>query len=192
MKMADSTVAIATVAFASGLLHAAPASAATFQADFFVDIVSGDFLVRETFSGQLTYDDSLLTGVGTELLGPDSGLLSLSFEYVAADLTTPASYTEADDDIASGFPLVTFQAGALAGLDYSVAITQDLFLQFREEPLGSGEFGFFTDDFSTFGFNTGTIAFADPELLASDPESVPEPAILAGLVAIAMSVRRRQ
>lgn len=184
MKMAFSAVAIAAAASGVGFLYTTPVSAAQFTTDFFVDIIDGDFLLGETFSGQLAYEDSLLSGVGTELIDPDSGLLSLTFDYVTADLTTPATYTEADDDIANGFPLAVFQDGELTGLDYSVSINQDLAFQFREEPLGSGDFGFFTDNFSTFEFNTGAIAFAEPE-------AVPEPAILAGLLAVAsLAVRR--
>ena len=51
------------------------------------------------------------------------------------------------------------------GLDYSVAVAPDLSFQFREEPLGSGELGFFTDNFSTFEFNTGTVTFIGTEFV---------------------------
>ncbi|MEM1255412.1 MAG: PEP-CTERM sorting domain-containing protein [Cyanobacteria bacterium P01_H01_bin.21] len=184
MKTAFLMAAIATVS--SGFLRTASANAAQFRANFLVDIISGDFLVGDTFTGQITYDDDLLSGTGLELIDPDSGLRSLTFDYVAADLGTPITYTENDDDINSGFPLAIFQDGMLVGLDYSVAIAQGLSFQFREEPLGSGEFGFFTDNFSTFELNTGTVAFAEPT-------AVPEPAALAGLVAIAgLALRRRQ
>ena len=154
------------------------ANGARFSADFSVDIVSGDFLVGETFAGRITYDDQFVTGVGTELVDLASGLISLEFTYVGADLTTPVTYTEIDDEIDAGFPLVTFQDGGLAGLDYSVSITPDFIFQFREEPLGSGNFEFFTDNFETFQFSTGTVAFAEPT-------AVPEPAMLMGLVAVA-------
>ena len=184
LKIAFSTVAIAAVTVSPGIIAAA--NAATFATDFSVSIDSGVFLVGETFGGQLTYEDSLLSGTGTELLDPNTGLLSLSFDYVGADLSTPVTYTETDDDISSGFPLAIFEDGQLTGLDYSVSITPDLTFQFREEPLGSGDFGFFTDNFSTFEFNTGTIAFGDPV-----PVPVPEPSILAGLVILAgLAIRR--
>ena len=184
MKIAFLMAAIATVS--SGFLRTASASAAQFQTNFLVDIISGDFLVGDTFTGQVTYDDDLLSGTGLELIDPNSGLLSLTFDYVAADLNTATIYTESDDDISSGFPLAIFQDGALVGLDYSVAIAPGLSFQFREEPLGSGEFGFFTDNFSTFEFNTGTVAFAEPT-------SVPEPTVIFGLVAIAgLALRPRQ
>ncbi|MEL6232191.1 MAG: PEP-CTERM sorting domain-containing protein [Cyanobacteria bacterium J06627_3] len=182
MKIAFSIATLA--ALSSSLLSAATASAATFTSDFSVTIVEGDFLVGNTFFGQLTYDDSLLNGMGTELIDPNSGLRSLSFDYVAADLSTSATYTDADDDIDSGFPLAIFQDGTLTGLDYSASITSNLVFQFREEP--SGVFGFFTDDFSTFESNTGAVAFAEPE-------PVPEPSALVGLVAIAtFAISRRK
>ncbi|ESA32265.1 pep-cterm exosortase interaction domain-containing protein [Leptolyngbya sp. Heron Island J] len=184
MKRAVLIAAIATIS--SGFLRTASANAAQFQTNFLVGIINGDFLVGDTFTGQVIYDDDLLSGTGLELIDPNSGLLSLTFDYVAADLSTPVTYTENDDDIDSGFPLAIFQDGALVGLDYAVAIASGLSFQFREEPLGSGEFGFFTDNFSTFELNTGTVAFAEPT-------AVPEPAALAGLIAIAgLALRRRQ
>lgn len=188
MRITFQTAAIATVSALMGSmsLGVASANAARFAADFSVDITSGDFLVGETFSGQVVYDDQFITGVGTELVDLASGLISLDFTYVDSDLTTPVTYTEADDDIAAGFPVVTFQNGELAGLDYSVAITPDLAFQFFEDPFGSGEFVFLTDDFATFEGNTGTIAFAEPT-------PVPEPALLTGLMAAAgITVLRRQ
>ena len=180
MKMAFSAAVLA--ALGSG--YGAPVSAATFTADFSVDIVDGDFLVGDTFFGQLTYKDDGLSGVGTELVDLSSGLLSLSFDYVAADLSTPTTYTEADDDVNSGFPLAVFEDGELTGLDFSAAIAPDLIFQFREEPIG--EFGFFTDDFSTFATNTGTLAFAKPT-------PVNEPSIVVALLAITgLGLRRRR
>ncbi|MEO0535329.1 MAG: hypothetical protein AAF215_15840 [Cyanobacteria bacterium P01_A01_bin.123] len=179
-------IAIANVGALLGSVSIGVASAngAQFSADFSVDIVSGDFLLGETFLGQVIYDDQFLTGVGTELIDLASGLVSLDFTYVGADLTTPVTYTEADDDISAGFPLATFQDGELAGLDYSVSITPNLAFQFREEPLGSGNFEFFTDDFATFQTNTGTVAFAEPNPV-TEPTAVPEPALLTGLVVMA-------
>ena len=186
------TVAIASISAVVGSLSlsAAPVKAALFSADFSVEITSGDFLVGETFPGQLTYDDALLTGVGAELLDPASGLVSLDFTYVGADLTQPATYTEADDALGDGFPIVTFQAGELAGLDYAVSITPDTAFQFVEEPLGSGNFAFFTDDFATFQFNTGTVSFSEP---IAQPTSVPEPTLFTGLIAAAsMAILRKR
>ena len=182
MRMTFRAFAIASVSALLGSISiaVAPANAAKFAANFFVDIVSGDFLVGETFSGQLVYKARLITGVGVEQVDPASGLISLDFTYVGADLATPITYTEADDDVSAGFPLFIFQDGELAGLDYSVPIISDLVFQFREEPLGSGEFGFFTDNFGGFQTNTGIISFAEPT-------PVPEPALLAG-VGAAMGV----
>ncbi|MFG6101685.1 hypothetical protein U2F10_05495 [Leptothoe sp. EHU-05/26/07-4] len=177
MRMALSTVAIASTLVGSTVLSTAPAYAARFQTNFFVDIVSGDFLVGDTFSGQVTYDDSLLSGIGLEQVAPDFGLISLTFDYVGSDLSTAVTYSKGDDDTDSGFPLAIFQDGELVGLDYSVAIASDLSFQFREEPLGSGDFGFFTDNFSTFELNTGTVTFAEPM-------PVSEPAMVAGLVTL--------
>ncbi|MEL6385120.1 MAG: hypothetical protein AAFQ89_22180 [Cyanobacteria bacterium J06626_18] len=184
MRTTFQTVAIATVSSVLGSLSlsAAPVKAALLSADFSVEITSGDFLVGETFLGQLTYEDDLLTGVGTELIDPASGLVSLDFTYVGADLTQSATYTEADDALGDGFPVVTFQAGELTGLDYSAAITPDIAFQFGEEPLGSGNFVFLTDDFATFQFNTGAVSFSEP---TPQPASVPEPALLTGFAALA-------
>ncbi|MEM9007382.1 MAG: hypothetical protein AAGE59_28140 [Cyanobacteria bacterium P01_F01_bin.86] len=189
MRTTFQTVAIASIGALLGSfsLNTSPAEAAQLTTDFSVEIISGDFLVGETFAGQLVYEDAFITGVGTELVDTTSGLVSLDFTYVGADLTTPATYTEADDDIAAGFPIATFQDGALAGLDYTVAITPDTAFQFVEEPLGSGDFVFFTDDFATFQFNTGTVSFSEPQ-----PTSVPEPTLLMGLMAVASIAAWRQ
>ena len=192
MRTTFQTVAIASIGALLGSvsLSSAPAKAAQFAADFSVDIIGGDFLVGDTFSGQLVYEDDFLTGVGTELLDLSSGLLSLDFTYVGEDLMTPVNYTEADDDIGGGFPIVTFQDGELTGLDYSVSIAPSIAFQFVEEPLGSGNFVFLTDDFTTFQVNTGTVTFSAP---TPQPTSVPEPAALAGLVAMAgITILRRR
>jgi len=180
-------LAIASVSAILGsiTLGAVPANAAQFSAGFSVEIISGDFLVGDIFSGRLVYEDAFITGVGTELIAPASGLISLDFTYVGSDLTTPVTYTEADDDTSAGFPLVTFHEGELAGLDFSVSITPDLVFQFREELLGSGDFALFTDNFATFEMNTGAIAFAEPT-------AIPEPAVLLGLVGVATLMGRRQ
>lgn len=190
MKTTFPTLAIAGIsALVATVSLSSSVHAAAITADFAVDIIEGDFLVGDTFTGQVTYDDQLLTGTGTELVDPFSGLVSLSFAYVDADRSSPATYTEADDAIGSGFPVLTFVDGELIGLDYSVEITSDVGFQFREEPFASGDFGFFTDNFATFEFNTGTVAFAT----TPPSTSVPEPAILLGLAALAgIAVRSQQ
>lgn len=181
METTFQTLAIASVSTILGslTLGAVPVHAAQLSVDFSVEIISGDLLVGETFSGRLVYEDALLTGIGTELIDPASGLLSLDFTYVGSDLITPVTYTEADDDLSAGFPLATFQEGEPAGLDFSVSITPDLVFQFREEPLGSDDFALFTDNLATFETNVGVIAFAEPT-------AVPEPTVLLGFVGMAI------
>ena len=161
------------------------AYAAKFATAFSVDITEGDFLVGETFSGQVTYDDSQLNGMGTELVDINTGLDSLIFNFVGPDLTTPATYTAADDATGNGFPTAIFEDGMLAGLNYSAEVSSDIAFQFLEEPFGSGEYVFFTDDFSTFAFNTGTVSFAAPK-------PVPEPGLALGLVAVCGLAARRK
>jgi len=68
MTVKASAIATTAIGLGVSLLEIAPASAAQFKADFFVDIVSGGFLVGETFSGQITDDDSFLSGTGLEQL----------------------------------------------------------------------------------------------------------------------------
>lgn len=67
----------------------------------------------EVFSGTVTYDDSLLTGLGTELLFEGDGSFSITaFGQV---------FTEADSAFAGfGFPLMEFFNGELKFLDFVV------------------------------------------------------------------------
>ncbi|NJN04707.1 MAG: PEP-CTERM sorting domain-containing protein [Leptolyngbyaceae cyanobacterium SL_1_1] len=187
MGTMSQTLAIASVSALLGSISidVASADAAKFATDFSVDIVSGDFLVGETFSGQVVYEDEFITGFGSELIDPFSGVISLNFTYVGSDLTTPTTYTEADDDASAGFPIFFFQDGELIGLNYFAAIAPDLNFQISEDPLGSGNFAFATDDFVTFAQNTGVLSIGETT-------AVPEPALLVGLVIVAGSAALRR
>ena len=66
--------------------------------------------------GWLNYDDQSLTGIGTEILDPRTGQLSLSF-------STPLGTFDESDFLLSRAPFVGFQDGAFGGLQYNISIS---------------------------------------------------------------------
>ena len=150
-----------------------PALAALITTEFMVEITAGDLFPDESFLGSLVYDDSFLTGSGFEVLSIDSGLESLEFTYVGADLTTPVTYTAFDDIVYPRSPQLGFTDGQLSGLVdgllYEVEVSSDVRFFF------DGQF-FGTDEFSTGRFNDGKVTYKTA--------SVPEPISVLGIVAV--------
>jgi hypothetical protein len=78
--------------------------------DFIVTVTSG-CLSGKQFEGFFSYNNSLITGIGSEEVSVKEGL-SLSFEFL------DVIYTEANDFDSPLYPRVLFEAGKLAGLDF--------------------------------------------------------------------------
>lgn len=100
-----------------------PAQAAMVQTSVSGDITSAasnPFGLNngDTFSAVAIYDDSLITGSGTETIAytNPSAMFSLSLTFGSA------SFTEADDDFfPTGFPVLQFDNGALRGINFEKA-----------------------------------------------------------------------
>lgn len=80
-----------------------------------------------TSSGSFCYDSMVLTGVGQEVLGSDTGLLELDLEIAgnAFSLTDDIQFG-VPSQLGPNFPLVFFNDGAFAGLDYLVINSSQL------------------------------------------------------------------
>ncbi|BAY18035.1 hypothetical protein NIES21_38780 [Anabaenopsis circularis NIES-21] len=107
---------IATVAIALSLatVEVKPTQAAVFNYNFTANVTSGPNISQ--YFGSFRYDDTNLTGVGTENLNVSNGLQSVVFDYLGT------RYTETDDfDFPAGIaPVVSFNNGNFVGLSYLV------------------------------------------------------------------------
>lgn len=68
MKLYQKLVVATAVSTFFAVMEASPLQAATITYDFKADVTSGS-LLGQTFTGFLSYDDSALTGVGSEFFG---------------------------------------------------------------------------------------------------------------------------
>ncbi|NEQ55025.1 MAG: hypothetical protein F6K11_33700 [Leptolyngbya sp. SIO3F4] len=142
-----------------------PSSAATFslQVDL-TEVFSGSLVVGDSFSGNFSFDENILTGIGSEFLDIDS----LEFDFLNE------TFTEVSDPLGG---LVSFEDGQLLGLEFIV------------EPLlvDSPSFGIFDTEFAyseagsfTFPDGFGTVSYA----AVPNPTDIPEASTLVGLLAI--------
>jgi hypothetical protein len=161
-----------SIAFTLAVSSALPVQAALLQS-FFVDVLEGD-LAGETYKGSFTYEESLLSGSGPEILSAGDGL-SLSFDFLGN------TYTEADDfSYANGLlPSISFSDGLFQGLSYLVD-TGDIFFSI-DEGTGQGLPG------TSFAYEIGAVGavtdVGSGQLRTeTDNTSVPEPATLLGLL----------
>ncbi len=160
-----------TFAIASSMvLAAAPANAATLLQPFSIDVTSGD-LAGETFSGSLSFKDSLLSGVGQEIVTAEDGL-TLDFDF------SGTTFTEADDfGFETGlFPEVSFLDGSFSGLNY-VVDTGDVFFAIGDSANQPG---------TNFEYELGPVGAATDAglgtLVAGESTTVPEPATIISLL----------
>lgn len=179
---------LATFSAGVAMLAAGPALAVTI--DFTATVAEGPF-TGESGTGTLTYDASLLTGAGIDILGrvPDDFLIvDPTLDLV---LLTPegSTFTASNDADFPDFPKFVFDYGDLTFVSYALV---------------SGVNGF---DFSDFGI--AAVFFDELTLLADGsadivgvvqliddaPAPVPLPAslplLLGGLGAFGLSRRRR-
>ncbi|MBT9317380.1 hypothetical protein [Leptothoe spongobia] len=142
-----------------------PSLAATFslQVDL-TEVFAGSLAVGDSFSGSFSFDETVLTGIGTEFLDVDS----LEFGFL------DETFTEASDPLGG---LVGFENSQLLGLEFSV------------DPLqaDSPSFGIFGTDFAygeagsfTFPDGLGTVSYA----AVPTTTDVPEASVVMGLLAM--------
>lgn len=172
------SVAIGAASICTPLLVANPAQAITFSFDFDVDIFDGP-LMGQTFTGSASYDDSTLTGIGSE------SVLATSVEFMFVDVNqNDANYDESDDIGFPLFPKVLFVDGTLLSLDFAVeplkeGLPDDLVPSFFNIFFEDGfqyDLGVDAQD-NDRGFGFGSVAY-------STPTPVPEPTSVLGLLAV--------
>ena len=156
-----------TATLAALLLAALPAAqAATYS---FSGMMDSGSLIGETFSGNFSFDDLGLTGIGSEILGLSG--LSLSF--------AGRTYSLIDADVA---PDVSYQDGVFLGLSYS-ASASDPQISFIAGYSDIGE--------AYLAYTQGGLDGAGSVIYAAVPEPESYAMLLAGLGLIGGLARRR-
>lgn len=158
MKLNQKLVIATAVSTFFAVMEATPLQAATITYDFKADVTSGS-LSGQTFAGFLSYDDSALTGVGSELLGP-ADELKVRFNFLGA------IYTEENEVEFPDFPLTNFNNGVFEGLDFFVNDSPTIF-------------GINLDEFNYRGETVGNVTY-------TRSEPVPEPGTMVGLVTLGL------
>jgi hypothetical protein len=88
----------------------------TLTSDFTVTITEGS-LIGNQYYGSLSFNDSIITGVGEELITPANGNIMVNFTFIDRNLI-PKTYTQLDDIFAPEFPRIDYENGDFAGLVY--------------------------------------------------------------------------
>lgn len=158
MKSYQKLVVATAVSTFFAVMEASPLQAATITYDFKADVTSGS-LLGQTFTGFLSYNDSALTGVESEDLGP-ADELKVSFNFLGA------TYTEKNEQEFPDFPLVNFNNGVFEGLDFFVNDSPTIFV-------------INLDEFSYGGETVGNVTY-------TRSEPVPEPGTIVGLVTLGL------
>lgn len=104
--------AIGVTAALSSTPAISPAQAATVTYNFEVNVTEGNYLGK--YNGNFSFDDSVLTRSGDEIITQANGNLSLLFTFLNK------TYTIQDELEFPAFPGVYFQDGQLYGLSFLV------------------------------------------------------------------------
>ncbi len=192
-------VLIGAALLLSTTIEVEPVSALTKSFDFKVTAEQGPF-ANQTFLGDFTFDDSLLTGVGSETLN-GSGKIQVNFNfglgYDFDEFDNNGGATGEDNGLR-----LDFLDGELIGLQYVVDTTfgmlpnnplppQILGFDIFVNPFdGKRDFTYFDENFNFFA--GGTVAFEQPTPVDKPPkpQEVPEPSTFLGLAALGILVSK--
>ena len=153
--MRNINLSIATTVLVLGVLAVGnhPVQAATITYDFTVDVFFGP-LSGNTFAGWFSFDDTNLTGVGSEVLDIPNDDLKIEFSFLGETFDRDDESFEIFDRIPP-VPSISFLDGVLEGLSYRVDEVRGTNLSAIPDPvqdftiLGSG-FGYRTVDDTIF------------------------------------------
>jgi len=101
------------------LILSTSVNAALISESFTVTVLQGDF-IDTIGTGSFTYDDTLITGIGSEIISPADGL-SIEFNVFGQE------FTESNDVDYPGFPELAFLDGNVLSLDFFVVDTAACF-----------------------------------------------------------------
>ena len=143
-----------------------------------------------TEQGSLTYDDTGLTGSGSEYASPLKGNLTLDFNFLNNKYTEKDDLNYGNRSYAYDYPAAFFTNGKLVGLDFLVVPSQ---FQPPQDALGFRVYNnaFYvgaTDNFNS-GTQVGTVTYGDTADLPEPPPpgagvvaGVPEPSEVGGAI----------
>ena len=163
-----SFLALATIATNLTTIAVNQVNAATITYDIEVNNLDGS-LSGDSFTGSFSFDDDSLLGSGDEFISVDN----LSFDFLGT------TYTENDDNSVLGAE-ATFFDGEFLGLSYSTDV------EFSFVP------GFFSLSDSFFAYDLGSVDNGTGDITYTlrpsnpDPNPVPEPATIIGLLTTAI------
>lgn len=159
-------LALATTAASLTTIAVNQVNAATITYDLEVNNLDGS-LSGDSFTGSFSFDDDSLLGSGDDFISIDN----LSFDFLGT------TYTENDDNSAFGAEAAFFN-GEFLGLSYSTDVS------FSFVP------GFFSlsDSFFAYDLGSGDVGTGDLvyNLQSTNPNPVPEPATVIGLLTTAI------
>ncbi len=159
-------LALATIATSLTTIAVNQVNAATLTYDLEVNNLDGS-LSGDSFTGSFSFDDDNLLGSGNEFISVND----LSFDFLGT------TYTENDDNSVFGAE-ASFFDGEFLGLSYSTDVS------FSFVP------GFFSlsDSFFAYDLGSGDVGTGDIDytISTSNPNPVPEPATVIGLLTTAI------
>ncbi|XGV95571.1 MAG: hypothetical protein ACAF41_22865 [Leptolyngbya sp. BL-A-14] len=174
-----------------------PVLAFSITYNFTVQITSNTYEAQGLLNGTVeqgsfTYDDSQLTGIGSEYASKRQGNLALTFDFLNQTYIEKDDLNYGSNAYLFDYPVAFFENGTLQGLDFLVVPSK---LQPPKDALGFRIFGnaFYagaTDNFNS-GSLVGTVAYSVPTggSNPSDPNrsvaGVPEPSEVGGAIVAA-------
>ena len=176
---------IASIVTLGSVIAIKPAQAFSVTYNFTVQITSAAYesqglMNGTTEYGSLTYDNTNLTGIGSEYVSAAPGSLTLEFNFLSKLHTEKNDLNYGSDAYLYDYPVVFFSNGRLLGLDFLVVPSQ---AQTSQDELG---FRIFRELFyvgATDNYNSGTLAGT---VTYGNSAAVPEPSEVGGTI-IALS-----
>ncbi len=173
--------AIASITTLSLATLARPAQAFDITYNFTIQINSDAYDAQgvkkgDIESGNFTYDDTKLTGIGSEYVSKSQGNLSIQFDFLNRYYTEKNDLNYGNTTYLYDYPVAFFKDGTLIGLDFLVVPSQ------FNPPQPDVGFRIFKDAFyvgATDNFHSGTLVGA---VTYGDTAAVPEPSEIGGAV----------